>query len=152
MRLTLVLGLIGLSALLFACSSDDSDSPAATATTAAASGGAATGSTVEVTLSDFVLALSADSTPAGAVTFKASNTGSTPHEVVVLKTDLEEDKLPLDGAQVDEGLVGAIGEVEEFPAGQKAEATFELAAGRYVLICNVAGHYQLGMHTVFTVE
>jgi uncharacterized cupredoxin-like copper-binding protein len=27
-----------------------------------------------------------------------------------------------------------------------------LAPGHYVLICNIAGHYQLGMHTSLTVK
>jgi len=26
-----------------------------------------------------------------------------------------------------------------------------LAAGHYVLVCNLPGHYKLGMHTAFTV-
>jgi len=30
--------------------------------------------------------------------------------------------------------------------------TLDLAPGKYVLICNVAGHYQLGMHISFTVD
>ena len=30
--------------------------------------------------------------------------------------------------------------------------TAELTAGAYVLICNVASHYQSGMHTAFTVQ
>jgi uncharacterized cupredoxin-like copper-binding protein len=28
----------------------------------------------------------------------------------------------------------------------------DLAAGKYVIICNVAGHYQLGMRAAFTVN
>ena len=154
MRLTLVMGLIGLSALLFACSSDDSGSeePAATAA-ATATGGAATGeTTVEVKLSDFAIAVSTDTVPAGEARFEAENVGSTPHELVLIKTDLAHDALPIADSKVDESQVNGIGEIEEFPAGESQTGSFELEAGAYVLICNVVGHYQLGMHIPFTVE
>jgi uncharacterized cupredoxin-like copper-binding protein len=33
-----------------------------------------------------------------------------------------------------------------------ATLTADLAAGKYVVICNVAGHYQLGMRIALTVQ
>ena len=46
----------------------------------------------------------------------------------------------------------ANGEIPSIPAGKSASVTVELTPGKYVFICNVAGHYGLGMHTGFTVE
>ena len=45
-----------------------------------------------------------------------------------------------------------IGEITSIPAGKSAAVTVQLTPGKYVFMCNVAGHYQLGMHTGFTVE
>jgi uncharacterized cupredoxin-like copper-binding protein len=42
--------------------------------------------------------------------------------------------------------------VASIAAGKSAAVTLDLTPGKYVFICNVAGHYQLGMHTAFTVE
>ncbi|MDA0365373.1 MAG: sulfocyanin-like copper-binding protein [Chloroflexi bacterium] len=151
MKLTLALGMVGLSAMLLACSSSDSESPAATGTTAAATPAAAA-SPVEATLTDFAIALSKDSAPAGLVTFAAKNDGATPHELVVIKSDLAPDALPVADGKVDEAAMDFIGEIEEFPVGESQTGAFELDAGKYILICNVAGHYQLGMHAAFTVE
>ena len=47
---------------------------------------------------------------------------------------------------------GKVGEIPSIPAGKSAAVTIDLTAGKYVFICNVAGHYQLGMHTGFTVD
>jgi len=124
-----------------------------------------TGSTtVGVTLQEFSVTLAQASAPAGQVTFEAKNTGpKDPHELVVIKTDLEPGALPTtQKGGVDEKGAGveAIGEIEEFKVGETRSKAFDLTAGSYVLICNVVeeeegkteAHYQLGMRTAFTVE
>ena len=35
--------------------------------------------------------------------------------------------------------------------GQGADLALKLPAGHYMLICNLPGHYKVGMHTAFTV-
>jgi len=70
----------------------------------------------------------------------------------VIKTDLAPDKLPVDGASAKAKEDGKIGEITSIPAGKSAAVTVQLTPGKYVFMCNVAGHYQLGMHTGFTVE
>ncbi len=64
------------------------------------------------------------------MTFVANNTGPSEHELVVLKTDLAPDALPVEGGQVDEGASGIelIGEIEEFEAEAQESATFDLTA------------------------
>jgi uncharacterized cupredoxin-like copper-binding protein len=120
--------------------------------------------TVGVTLQEFSVTLAQASAPAGQVTFEAKNTGpKDPHELVVIKTDLEPGALPTTtkGGVDEEGAgIEALGEIEEFKVGETQSKTFDLTAGRYVLICNVVeeeegkteAHYQLGMRTAFTVQ
>ena len=70
-----------------------------------------------------------------------------PHELKVIKTDLAPDKLPVDGATAKASEEGKVGELVSIPGGASRKLVLELAAGKYVLLCNVAGHYQLGMRT-----
>jgi len=133
-----------LLALAAACGSDD---PTATPTTGAA--------TVNVTLAEWSVAASPASANAGSVTFAAKNNGLQEHELVIVKTDLAPDALTVVSGKVDEAASGVlIGEIEpdELQAGQSASASFALTAGKYVLICNITGHYGLGMRTGFTVN
>ena len=116
-------------------------------------GGGATGGAIAVTLKDFELTLSSSSAPAGMVKFDVTNDGPSEHEFVVFKTDLAEDALPVEGGAVNEEGAGVehIDEIEEFPAGETMSKTFDLAAGKYVMICNLPGHYEQGMHASFEV-
>jgi uncharacterized cupredoxin-like copper-binding protein len=126
----------------------------AVAVLGACGGGGESGTTVRVTLTEFRIVTDAASAPAGRVTFRAVNRGQQNHELVVLRTDLAPDALPVTGAKVDEDAAGidAVGEIEEFGPGKTEKASFELRPGAYVLICNIEGHYQQGMHAGFTVR
>jgi uncharacterized cupredoxin-like copper-binding protein len=119
--------------------------------------------TVTAVMSEFELTLDRTAAPAGTVRFVAPNEGEDVHELVLLKTDLAPEALPLDDAgDVDEEGVGveAIGEVEDVAPGDTGEFTVDVTAGKYVLICNISmlegetveHHYALGMRAAFTVE
>lgn len=133
--------------LLAACSKDDGGTPQAT--------------TVAVALQEFAVLPAASTAPAGDVTFTATNTGpNDQHELLVVKTDLDPDALPVDGnGAVDEGGTGfeLIGEIEPFDVDTTESVMFTLTAGKYVLACNIydeaedEAHYKLGMRTSFTV-
>jgi hypothetical protein len=119
---------------------------------------------VGVTLQEWTVLPAPASAPAGQVTFEAKNTGpKDPHELVVIKTDLEPGALPTtpEGKVDEEGQgIEVIGEIEEFKVGETRSKDFDLTAGSYVLICNVVekeegkteAHYQQGMRTAFTVQ
>ncbi len=109
---------------------------------------------ITVALASFSLTPSATSAKAGDVTFVVTNTvADLKHEFVVIKSDLAADKLPVGGDQmVDEAAVTAVDEVPELDPGASGTLTVNLAAGHYVLMCNVAGHYQADMHADFTVN
>lgn len=74
----------------------------------------------------------------------------------MLQTDLAEDALPTDdNGDVDEAGdpgIELIGEIEDIEGGTSQSLTLGLDAGSYVLICNLPGHYGLGMYTAFTVS
>jgi uncharacterized cupredoxin-like copper-binding protein len=108
---------------------------------------------VGATLADFTITLDSDSAPAGDVTFDVSNDAGQTHEFVVFQTDLAPDQLPTneDGDVDEEGEgVTLVDEIEDIEAGSSESLTVNLDAGSYVLICNLPGHYEQGMHTGFT--
>jgi uncharacterized cupredoxin-like copper-binding protein len=116
--------------------------------------GAAKATTVKTTLSDFKIELGTNSGPAGSFTFEITNNGPEEHEFVIFKTDLAADKLPVVNDKVPEDTEGLnlIDEEEEIPKGESRTLTVDLEAGKYVLICNLVGHYGQGMHAPFTVN
>lgn len=116
---------------------------------------AAEASTVRVTASEWSLAPSVTSVKAGDVTFEVTNQGRADHEVVVLKSDLAANALMIkaNGAEVDESASGQImGELKDIGPSQTNTVTLNLAPGRYVLVCNIIGHYHAGMVTVLEVS
>ena len=120
---------------------------------AACSGG---GREITVTeTEDYHMNLSSDTAKAGDITFHVKNDATTlTHEFVVVKTDLPSGQLPLDSeGNVNEDQMGEdMGEAEDLEPGATKDLTVNLTPGHYVLMCNVEGHYQQGMHTDFTVE
>jgi uncharacterized cupredoxin-like copper-binding protein len=92
------------------------------------------------------------SAPAGAVTFRAQNGGAIIHELTVIKSDLAPEALPVAAGRVDEGKLQVVGSTPDIRGRQSEDLQVNIAAGKYVLICNVPGHYQGGMRTAFTVQ
>ncbi len=109
---------------------------------------------VDVGLSEFVLEPSVDSVPAGTVTFNVSSDGAIFHNLRIVATDLDPDGLPTDDATfgVDEAQVDIVGGTADLDPGDTEELTVDLAAGNYVLICNIPTHYDLDMRVAFSVE
>jgi uncharacterized cupredoxin-like copper-binding protein len=111
------------------------------------------GTTVGVTLQEFSVAPDATTIPAGSVTFNVQNVSpSFNHEFNVVRTDLSGGDLPtLEDGSFDAAGEGVevVGQVEELAPGTSASATFDLAPGRYVFLCNVVfsglSHYAQGM-------
>jgi uncharacterized cupredoxin-like copper-binding protein len=86
----------------------------------------------------------------GRVTITAPNDGNVVHELVVLKTDEDPAKLPKKGDKVDEST--SVGEIADVEPGSTKKATFQLAPGRYAMVCALPGHYEGGMYGSLTVE
>ncbi|MDP9252922.1 MAG: cupredoxin domain-containing protein [Chloroflexota bacterium] len=114
---------------------------------------AAPGGTVNATLTEMKITLDRNSVPAGPVTFVVKNNGTVEHELVVIQTDLPQDKLAPDveeAGKMDE--TGNVGETGEVKPGESKTFTITIPAGHYVLMCNEVGHYAGGMHLAFTVN
>ena len=140
-----------------ACTTGGASPSAAPASPSAA--GAPT--SVQVTLQEWAVVPESTSVPAGEVLFQVTNSGPEDvHEFVVLKTDLDPAALPTDanGVVTEEGTgIEVIDEIEDIPVGQTQDLTVMLAAGKYVLLCNIydltekEAHYKMGMRTPFEV-
>ena len=130
--------LMALALLAAACAGPAAEAPA--------------GSQLVAELADTRVTVNVPSIKAGKIKIGVRNLGTMEHSFEVLKTDLPPDKLPVDGASAKAKEDGKVGEIPSIPAGKSAAVTLDLTPGKYVFICNIAGHYQIGMHTGFTVE
>jgi uncharacterized cupredoxin-like copper-binding protein len=114
------------------------------------------GTVVEVLLDDFQVHRTTAAVPAGMVRFQLVNNGPSTHEFIVVRTDRAAARLPLqrDGLTVDEEGPGVdhVDEAEGLDLADRRTLTQDLAPGRYVLFCNMEGHYLGGMHAPFTVR
>lgn len=118
--------------------------------------------TLQVRLREWAVEAERTRVQPGPVVIQVVNEGPQDvHELVVIRTDLGPGQLPTDAdGNVDESSAGIeiVGEIEGLAVGERAQATFELPSGRYVLLCNVwdAGegesHYRRGMYTALLVE
>ena len=157
-------GLIALGALVLlgACSSKSTPQATTEATIPAATS-AAPSNNVTVTLgatdaTHMYIHLSASSATAGKVTFNVKNADTKKHEFVVLKTDTPAANFTIGSFEgetdrIDEDKAGTnVGETGDMEAGASKTLAIDLKAGHYALVCNLKGHYRMGMRTDFTVS
>ena len=92
---------------------------------------------------------------AGTVTFSISNQGTIQHELLVFKSDLAPAKYPTDAAgdiQEDGAGVNLLSDGDNIdPQGTQSRTVDLTAAGTYLFVCNIPGHFKAGMYTVVTV-
>ena len=138
-RLLAPLILVGVTAA--ACGGDNNGSNGATTNNIAGS------------LREWSVNVNADTAKTGTVTFTITNEGSIGHEFLIVKTDIENGKIPLVDGRFEEPSEGVevIDEIEEFPGGETKELSVTLSSGNYQLVCNLPGHYSSGMHVGFVV-
>ena len=133
--------------LAFAVAGSAGCSPSSSTTTA--------GSQINVTLDDFGVVASQKTVPAGVVVLHVTNKGPSTHEINVDLTRYGSGYIPLqrDGLTANEDALGLhrINSIEQLNLHQTADLTLNLKPGRYVLWCNLEGHYLGGMYEVFNV-
>ena len=104
--------------------------------------------------------VSPSSVTAGEVSFRVWNAGTIVHELVVMPMaagDAGSRAVGSDGKVSESGSLGEASKSCGDGAGDGIEpgavgwVTLHLAPGRYELICNIAGHYAMGMFTELTV-
>jgi len=152
----LTLGTAAVS-LAFAGCGGGGDNETST-TQAQAPAQASGGGSLTITMSDYAFTPKDGTTNAGMVTISAPNQGQLPHELVLFKTNSSPGSLPtLSNGEVDEeGLeasgVESPGEIEDVGPGETKSAALKLTPGKYVMICNLPGHYKQGMYGTLTVK
>lgn len=115
----------------------------------------ALGATTPVTItmgqgSPFQTSVSRASAPKGKIAFTLVNKGSMTHEAIILRTNVRADRLPVARGKASEK--GRVGAIKNVAGGKRKKLVLTLPAGKYVIICNVVGHYQAGMRVAFTVR
>jgi uncharacterized cupredoxin-like copper-binding protein len=141
---------LGAAALVFALATND-QTPSA-------------GATVNVTVKEY--SVTAPPTAlSGDVTFVVTNAGTMPHELLVVLSNALPGQIPItDGGDPpvpvssgankisEDGSVGETGGDPLEPGETRTFTVTDLAAGKYQLLCNIAGHYTNGMWSAFTVK
>jgi uncharacterized cupredoxin-like copper-binding protein len=105
-----------------------------------------------VTEGDFAITAAAH-LKAGDVVLRVHNKGPDEHELIVAQVG--DPRLPFrsDGFTIDEEALqhSEPGSLVPGQPGSTRDLRVHLAPGRYVLFCNMAGHYLGGMHTELVV-
>jgi uncharacterized cupredoxin-like copper-binding protein len=126
---------------------------AAVGCSAGKAGTQAAGTVLRVTERDFRIS-APKQTRAGGVRLSVTNKGPDQHELIVVRE--RGGRLPLrrDGVTVDEEVLdhATVGVLEPGTPGSHRELALHLAPGRYMLFCNMSGHYLGGMHAELVVR
>ncbi len=157
----LSIGALGVAGCGSSSSSSSSTSaapsPTVAATTSTAAPAATTtpstsGATVASTLTEFAIATTPATVPAGRVTFKVTNNGKVKHQFTVISTTKSAGTV-LSAQKPNDDIAGARGEIATIaPGASKTLVIKNLKSGHYALVCALPGHYQAGMHEDFTVQ
>ncbi|HEX9122863.1 MAG TPA: cupredoxin domain-containing protein [Actinomycetota bacterium] len=119
--------------------------PAATTAAPQVSGTPVAVSLGETDMSHMYMKLDQTTVPAGAVTFTISNDGVKAHEFVILSTDVSAKDLEMNGDEANEDAYTGVDEAEDIQPGDTTTLSVNLEPGHYALICNIKGHYRMGM-------
>lgn len=147
-RVTMFGSIIAVSALGLSAAGcgSASSSPSAASAPAPAEG------SIPVSLTEWSVTPTSGTAPAGSVTFAVTNSGTQVHEFVVVKTDSKADALAVVDNKIDELVLTPVDEIEDIAVGATPTLTVDLAAGHYVLLCNIETHYAQGMHADLDVQ
>jgi uncharacterized cupredoxin-like copper-binding protein len=91
---------------------------------------------------------------AGTTSFTITNFGTVPHELLVFKSDLGPAAYPTDkaGDIIEDGPgVTLVSDGENIDPSGSQTRSVDLTPGKYVFVCNIAGHFKKGMFTIVTV-
>jgi uncharacterized cupredoxin-like copper-binding protein len=115
--------------------------------------------TVHVDLLDnddgsMAIATSVESLPVGKVTFEVTNkSNDVEHEFLIAQLKVAPENVPFDDSRgiVKESALDGVKELGDLAPGKSSAMTLNLKAGKYLLFCNMPGHYKDGMYHVLNV-
>jgi uncharacterized cupredoxin-like copper-binding protein len=113
----------------------------------------ASGSLVGVSERDFQISADAGHVAAGEVVLRVHNAGPDQHELIVVPHGRQGLPFRTDGFTVNEEAIqrSELGAIEPQRPGGTEDVRVHLRPGRYLLFCNMAGHFMAGMHAVLVV-
>lgn len=100
------------------------------------------------------LTLDQPTVKAGDIVFAVHNDAvSEAHEMVLVRLKAANEEVSVIAAKhrVDEKALKSLGEVSDLKPGADGTLKAKLKAGTYLLLCNIKGHYEAGMHAKLTV-
>jgi uncharacterized cupredoxin-like copper-binding protein len=162
-RAALAVALFAMAPLVVACGPDKNDSlRSAAGLDTAGSVDAASGGPVPTTPDskisgderEYAIHVTSQVAKAGKVTITMTNYGTVTHEMLIVKTDLApgQIKIGADGKFNEEDPAATVlDEISEYEPGASVTKTFDLAPGKYQLVCNIPNHYSSGMYIPFEV-
>jgi hypothetical protein len=91
---------------------------------------------------------------AGRVLIVVRNDGPDDHELLVVRWGAGPVGLPIrpDGITINEEALRPVVALPPAAPGERRMVAVNLRPGRYVVFCNMAGHFMAGMHAVVEVE
>jgi uncharacterized cupredoxin-like copper-binding protein len=103
---------------------------------------------------DFKISARNHELPAGEVDLSVRNQGPDAHELIVVRESNAGLPLRKDGLTVDEDAIEkqTLGALEPGQPGGVRHLRVRLTPGRYLLLCNMSGHYMGGMHAELVVS
>ena len=108
------------------------------------------GSAVPVALDEWKLVPAQLSVRPGRIALIVRNDGEMDHELVVVRSDLHHHRLAVSGGRAVER--GRVAELPLIPSGATRRLTLTVRPGKYVLLCNLLGHYQAGQYAALRVR
>lgn len=83
--------------------------------------------------------------PSGTTNFTITNADTTPHELLVFKSDLDPAAYPKNAAGDIDGTgpgITLVSDGDNLDPGGSQPRTVDLAPGKYLFVCNIPGHFQ----------
>ena len=117
---------------------------------AAPADSATSASVVSVELSEWKLAPGRVSVRPGRVSFVVRNAGTMAHEFLVVRSDRHHHQLKVNGGKAVE--TGRLGRIPQIAPEESKRLTLKVTPGKYVLLCNMLGHYQAGQYASLRVR
>jgi uncharacterized cupredoxin-like copper-binding protein len=112
-------------------------------------------SDVPVVVREYRVEVPATTISPGLKTLRISNFGTVPHELLVFRSDLDPSAYPTQNGNINEeaSSIPKVSDGDNLAPGTVQTRVLDLSTpGKYLFVCNLPGHFKLGMYAVVTVS